>query len=273
MLGFALLQELWYNLARWKPRTAQLWVLSRVTIMLSHIFKNRKSWNQLGGKTALGFTLVSITAMIAILGCGLGDLLAGARPTPTPTKTPRPTHTATPEFTSTPTDTSTPTPTDTPEATPTFTPAPPTPTPKPKPPTATPTPSQPTATPTPAFPLRAVVNDPGSPGDLAHCGPEIRGRVLLKDGSPAPGEAIGIYVEIVGWNWSKEIAAPQRYSTDGHWDFMLPPPSGSADYNWRLRAQHPTVGIPLSDWVTGTVTAECGTAGAKRWFDIDFIQN
>jgi hypothetical protein len=145
--------------------------------------------------------LLSILALVSVLGCSLTSFIAPPTSTPTPTRTPKPTftptstHTATPIYTPTPIPTDTPTFTATPAVTdtPTATPVPPTATRRPVAPTATrrpptATPRGPAPTPRPNYDFRYVQ---GSMRAFPNCGTVyFKGEVRGMGGAPVNGKTV-----------------------------------------------------------------------------------
>lgn len=151
--------------------------------------------------------LVTISILVGVSGCALGDLMSQA-PTapPTPSRTPRPTFTPlptdtpTPEATPTATSTTVVVPTDTPAPSPTATPTPmntpiplPTPTSPPPPPTAIPT-HTPTPVVQPCFYVmgsreRSMAGKPG------HGQPSAIIQGYIEDGAGNRLNGIGVYLE------------------------------------------------------------------------------
>ena len=124
--------------------------------------------------------LVAALAVLTVLACDAGNLVALGNATVTPTRTPRPTFTPRPSFSPTPEDSPTPEVTDTPEPSPT-TAQRATATTAAKP-AATRTPTKPAAPTVPAFLFRALTSD-GSHGKCSTGAPvyEIKGRIAGSD--------------------------------------------------------------------------------------------
>lgn len=228
--------------------------------------------------------LVTISILIGISGCALGDLVSQApTATPTPSRTPKPTFTPLP--TDTPTPEATPTATNTPVVVPTDTPAPvpsptatptatstpiPPPTPTSPPPTATPT-----NTPTPEVKPCSYVEGSrkksagGKPGEGQPV-LEVEGYIL--DATDAGRNDLGVYFEHIDLGTWCVVSGDSAHTWQpGQWKHTFwGSPGANTKYYLTImescapgaRALSPKTEFPFSWW---------GKAGHQ--FDIRFKCN